>query len=36
MGFKDKMMHTMMGNMTPEEKREMMDKMMENFFFRDE
>ena len=32
MGFKEKMMESMMGNMTPEEKSAMMDKMMDQFF----
>ncbi len=32
MGFKEKMMENMMGNMSAEEKKDMMDKMMEGFF----
>ncbi len=32
MGLKEKMAEMWMGNMTPEEKQEMMDSMMENFF----
>ena len=32
MGLKEKMGDWMMGNMKPEEKKEMMDAMMENFF----
>ncbi len=32
MGFKDRMMKTMIGGMSKEEKLEMMDKMMEEFF----
>ena len=32
MGFKENMMDKMMGNMSSEDKQEMMDKMMENFF----
>ena len=32
MGFKEKIMEGMMGNMTPEKKQEMMDTMMEKFF----
>ena len=32
MGFKDRMMKIMIGRMSKEEKLEMMDKMMEEFF----
>ena len=32
MGFKEKMMESMMGNMSAEEKSAMMDKMMDQFF----
>lgn len=31
MGFKEKMMESMMGNMSSEERTAMMDKMMEQF-----